>query len=237
MKNIILDKIIKTLPLYNKMFNHQTAKKYELRYAKEWTEENFERLYPEITNQAIQKDFSPSDFFHDKKKWAAFSHHITGKTVLEIGSGPAGAIIRWYWCKKRVIIDPLIDDYKKISLQMFHKTWSTDDIILYARNAEDFINDLDNTIDGAIVCRNALDHCEQPYTILNNISKYATKGCQLLLWTDLYHPEGHDEGHTNITDSKKEFIRNIKTLGFTIHQEFSDTTRPTLNYGCIGSKI
>ncbi len=96
--------------------------------------------------------------------------------------------------------------------------------------------ELENQIDGVIVCRNTLDHGEYPYKVLDNIGKYAKRGCYLLLWTDLYHTGGHDAGHRNITNDRDAFRDYIVKLGFRIIRGFAKTGRDTINYGCTAIK-
>lgn len=218
-------------------FNHEKAQDYELRHAIQWTKENVSRLYPEIIDKEKQKSVVSEEWFDHEKDWKTFVDWIDGKACLEVGSGPAGAIIRWWWAKKRIIIDPLIAKYKKLSIDIYGKTWFTEDMELHAINAEVFLPNIESCIDGAIVCRNALDHCEDPKQVLVNISKYAQPGAYLLLWTDLFHIKGHDEGHTDITSNVREFARFLEDLGFDI--EFESTPfseRETINFGCRARK-
>lgn len=220
----------------SEQFDHAKAQVYEKHYATEWLDHNFERVYKEVSDKKKQKHIISDEFFRTQYQWNKFVNYIERKTCLEIGSGPAGALIRWYWAKKRIIIDPLASQYKRLSLKKFGKSLFTDDMILYSQKAETYLPYLRNTIDGVIVCRNVLDHCANPIKVIRNISQYAKRGCYLLLWTDIYHTKGHNEGHTNITKSKKEFENIIKKNNFEIHYTFRLGKRNTLNYGCVARK-
>jgi len=223
-------------------FEQTTALGYELKSSEAWIKKTFLRMYNSF-EKARQKGekcpgggmLEPNEFFAGKKKlWEEFAEYLNDKTCLEIGSGPAGSLAHWWWVKQRIIIDPLIEKYKELELKFFNKTWFTDEIKLYARCAEEFIPELSNSIDGVIVCRNALDHCEDPMLVLQNIAKYARPGCCLLLWTDIWHTQGHDDGHRDITKDKVGFEKTIVDLGFEIFSSF-DTVRPdniTMEYGC-----
>ena len=220
----------------NKKFDHSKAQIYEINYASKWLDNNFERVYRDVSDRKKQKHVVSDEFFKNNYLWNKFVKHIENKICLEIGSGPAGALIRWYWTKKRIIIDPLASEYKRLSIEKFGKSLFTDDIILYSQNAEIYIPRLHNKINGAIVCRNVLDHCENPIKVIENMAKYAKNGCYLLLWSDIYHKKGHDEGHTNITKSKAKFENLIKKGDFKIQSKFSLGKRDTINYGCVAIK-
>ena len=47
-----------------------------------------------------------------------------------------------------------------------------------------------------------------------SISEYAAKGCYFFFWSDLWHKEGNDEGHRNITKSPWVIEWLIEALGF-----------------------
>jgi hypothetical protein len=217
-------------------FDHVAAQKYELNHSRMWLKDNFKRLYPDITDKARQRAVVSEEFFTDRESWEKFISHIEGKTCLEIGSGPAGALTRWFWAGKRVIVDPLANQYKQLSLEMFGKSWFTDDMELVSAPAEDIIPALVGKVDGVIVCRNALDHCARPMDVLATFEKYAVPGCYLLLWSDLWHLHGHNEGHTNITQDVEAFKADIAKLGFRIDHSFKNTEQETLNYGCTAIK-
>jgi hypothetical protein len=234
--------------LIARIFNHKfvwsKAQDYELRASERWLKENFEGLYPRIQSAKAAGEYWPgpgslvvSEFFAGRyEQWLEFAMDIKDKVVLELGAGPCGALAICWWIKRRIVIDPLILDYKQMSLRLFGKTWYTDDIELHALQGEHFIDELSCQIDGAIICRNTLDHCESPFRVLDNIAAYAKPGCQLLLWSDLYHPFRHGEGHSNITSDRNAFEQHISSLGFEILHSFQDVQRPTVNYGCRARK-
>ena len=220
----------------NKKFDHSKARIYEISYASKWLDNNFERVHRDVSDKKKQKHVVSDEFFKNNYQWNKFVKHIENKTCLEIGSGPAGALIRWYWTKKRIIIDPLASEYKRLSIEKFGKSFFTNDIIIYSQSAETYIPHLCNKINGVIVCRNVLDHCKSPIKVIENMAKYAKNGCYLLLWSDIYHKKGHDEGHTNITKSKIKFENLIKKSDFKIQSKFSLSKRGTINYGCVAIK-
>jgi hypothetical protein len=231
----------KLLSFFNKstqnQFDHKKAQAYELSASKKWLKRNFLVLYPEVMDKTKQKSVISDEWFSNQSDWQTFIDWTEGKTGLEIGSGPMGTIVRWWWIKQRIIMDPLIAEYKKLQFDLFGKTCFSEDIELLAINAEDFKEDLESCVDGVIICRNTLDHCKNPMKILINISKYAKPGAYLLLWTDIYHIKGHDQGHTNITSDIEEFVRNIEDLGFNIEYKTPvKSDRDTIHYGCRARK-
>jgi hypothetical protein len=86
----------------------------------------------------------------------------------------------------------------------------------YALPGEETVPELVGAVDGCIVCRNALDHTDDPLMVLNNIADYAAPGCYFLFWTDLWHLAGLDEGHRNITKSIAVMDRLMDGLGFEL---------------------
>jgi len=223
-------------------FAWSAAQQYEQQHSERWIQENFETLFARIEAARRAREIScgsllVSEFFsNDDGRWLEFARNVQDKTCLEVGAGPCGELAHWWWLKHRFVIDPLAAEYKRVSLQLFQRTWYTDDMRLYSQPAERVIDELRGAIDGAIVCRNTLDHCDNPFLVLSNIAAYAKPGCQLLLWTDLWHPSGHDAGHRNIIREKKAFEQQLNALGFDILYSFEDRERPTINYGCRAKK-
>ena len=74
--------------------------------------------------------------------------------------------------------------------------------------------------------------------ILSNIAAYMRPGSYLLIWNDIFHIDGCDEGHYDITEDVDSFKRLIVNLGFQIEREFSYalTQRNTINYGVMARK-
>jgi SAM-dependent methyltransferase len=215
-------------------FSHEIAQAYELRSQRDWIERNFERVYYGRTKDSAYQWLR--EWFPDVYSFDSFLRSTAGKTCLEIGSGPSGNIIYFWWAARRIIIDPLVTQYQQIQLTRFGKSWF-DRMDLIPCNAEVLNADLIGAVNGAIICRNTLDHCADPMLVLENIAKYAAPGCYLLLWTDLYHPGGHDEGHQDITRDPAAFTRKLTDLGFVI--EYVTQKKPgrkTIHYGCRARK-
>jgi hypothetical protein len=117
-------------------------------------------------------------------------------------------------------------------------TFFTPDIDGYSVAAETRVATIVGKIDGLIVCRNCLDHCDDPLVVLQNIAEYATPRCWLFLWTDIWHLHGPDEGHQNITRSQSVMRALLDGLGFEIIQEgrVIGKSAECVEFGCIARK-
>jgi hypothetical protein len=202
-------------------FDHELAQRFEWRNNRQEINSTFKKLY-----EAVAADRAAGGIWHkaedqffcgDETLFNSFVEHIRDRKCLEIGSGPYGFLAPASWIKDRVIIEPLADKYRQAQLNLIGKTFLTDDIQFYTTPAEVIIDDLVGNVDGAIICRNALDHCDDPLAIIGNMAKYAAPGCYLLLWTDLWHLQGiDDDGHHNITRSVDVMDALLGGLGFEI---------------------
>jgi hypothetical protein len=201
-------------------FDHARAQEYEWRNNEQVITGTFATLYSDV-----EKNFSAGGIWHtasdqffqgDQLLFDSFIEHIRTKKCLEVGSGPYGFLPPARWIKDRVVIEPLADKYRAAQLKLIGKTFFTDDVKVFATGAETLIPELVGMVDGMIMSRNALDHCEDPLLILMNLSKYAVSGCYFLLWTDLWHLGGHDEGHHNITHSIEVMDALFDGLGFDV---------------------
>ena len=223
---------------------HDIAQEYEFEFTKIWTRDNYKRLRDAINNnREFLLDFDVSlidwkeEFFDgNQDEFLRFAYHVKNKKCLEIGSGACGALAQWVWIKHRTIIEPLLDKINEFMLEEFDYTWYDNRIKKYSHVAERFVPELDNAVDGFIICRNVLDHTAEPYSILENISLYAKEGCYLLLWNDLYHLDGPDDGHFNITKDVIGWKKTIQDHGFEIISEYI-MDKNTINYGCRAIKI
>jgi hypothetical protein len=201
-------------------FSHARAQRYERRFAARLIRTDYPDLHrrweAEIGAGSLWQGPDDQWFQGDNELWDSFAAHVRTRRCLEIGSGPFGYLGPAPWIENRVIIDPLIDFYRDEELRVAGSTFFTEDVRTYASPAEHLVPELRGTIDGCIVCRNALDHTDDPLTVLNNVGDYARSGCYLLLWSDLWHLAGLDDGHRNITRSATVMDRLLDGLGFDI---------------------
>ena len=225
-------------------FDHESAQRHELADNLLWLKRNQDALSkalemadagshePNVFTRLLVDEF----FAGDSRQWADFMCFITGRAVLDIGSGPLTPLAFWPWARVRYVIDPLADAYSGAAFAVTGRSWF-DQMRVYSVQAEDHIRALASAIDGAIVCRNALDHARDPYAILSNIASYAAPECRLLLWTDLHHLGQRDNLHTDITDDRDGFRRHVGQLGFEILGETTPRMgRNTIEFGCLAMK-
>jgi hypothetical protein len=203
-------------------FNHRSAQQYEMLSARGTVRRTFPEVFSSWERERAQGSLWQSAhdewFLGNVGLWATFVEHVRERKNLEIGSGPFGYLAPCYWMKRRIVIDPLIDEYRAYQLKRFGKTLWTNDIETYAVPAEQAVVELRGAIDGCIVSRNALDHMEDPLAAIEMIAAYAASGCYLLLSTDIWHMDGGDVGHRNITRSSVVLDKMLNGLGFDILQ-------------------
>jgi hypothetical protein len=182
-------------------------------------------------NDLMLKEF----FASDRMEWDKFIAHITGKRCMEIGPCVFSPLGGWDVAAERHVIEPL---YQPIdNWQREHFGYSVfDGLKMYGVGAEVLIPELVGKIDGALLCRNCIDHSPQWAFILANISQYCAPGAKLLLWNDIDHKGTADDGHYDITTDPAAFRRLIEALGFDIIRTYTDESRMELNWGCFAVK-
>jgi hypothetical protein len=203
-------------------FNHRSAQTYEMLSAQGSMRRDFPEVYAKWERERAAGGLWQSGddqwFLANADLWTAFVEHVRDRTNLEVGAGPFGYLAPCYWMKRRIVIDPLIDRYREYQLSRFGKTFWTADIETHALPAEQIVEPLRGAVDGCIVSRNALDHMEDPLAALTALAEYAAPGCYLLLWSDIWHRDGGDIGHRNITKSPAALDKMLDGLGFAIVQ-------------------
>lgn len=219
-----------------------SAQWYEFKSAKGTIRRRGEHMLDKLDSMKAAGDLwqtADDPFFGgDQATFSTFIAHVRDRVCLEIGSGPYGYLGPAYWIKNRKVIEPLIDKYRSYELTNYGRTFWTPDVETFATPAENIIPKLRGAIDGAIICRNALDHMEDPLGVLNAISEYAAPGCYLLFWTDIWHNGGTDIGHRNITRSIDVMPKIITGLGFEIQKTCTDVRSDdaAIEYGCVALK-
>jgi hypothetical protein len=203
-------------------FNHRSAQKYEMLSARGTIRRSFSAVFSAWEKERAQGGLwqSAGDewFQGNVDLYGAFVEHVRDRKNLEIGSGPFGYLAPCYWMRRRIVIDPLIEKYRAYQIKRFGKTFWTSDIETHAVPAEQTVEELRGAIDGCIVSRNALDHMEDPLAAIEMIAEYAASGCYLLLSADIWHMDGGDVGHRNITRSPAVLDKVLNGLGFDILQ-------------------
>jgi len=223
--------------------NWRVSQEYELKATFEFMNSDFFRTRSREIHSGLRNASSGfndetllKEFFKgDELLFRDFLSHIANKVCLDIGPCVATPLKSWDVTTKHVVIEPLFDlindwQIKNLGFSLY------DGIKCYSAPAENQIDELVGGIDGVIYCRNCIDHTPHWPFILSNISRYAIPGCKLMLWNDIFHGEGVDDGHYNITKNPKDFSRLIEALGFNIIREYEDTDRLSVNWGCFAEK-
>lgn len=198
------------------MFDFQNAQKYELEWQKDYNVHHFNKEYENWLNlkNTQETGLHPAQFFDNNiQQFDAFLDHIKGKKLVEIGCGSFPMSRNAFNISDKSVIDPLADAYHEFQINNFGKT-NFEGIRRFSQPAEIIINEFLNSVDGCIIFRNALDHSEDYLSILNVVSEYATAGCYLLFWSDIWHKKGEPEGHRNITQSHQVMDKIFNGLGF-----------------------
>ena len=199
-------------------FKHRSAQQYEMLSARGTMRRNFLEVHAacegERARGGLWQSADDQWFLGDVELFRTFVEHVRDRTNLEIGAGPFGYLAPCYWMKRRIVIDPLVDKYRAYQIKRFGRTFWTTDIETHAVPAEQIVEPLRGAVDGCIVSRNALDHMEDPLTAIETIGAYAAPGCYLLLWSDIWHRDGGDVGHRNITRSAGVMDKILDGFGF-----------------------
>jgi hypothetical protein len=231
----------KILRPFTSGFNHRKAQTYETTSSRRTMRKYFAHVYKEREADRAKGGLwlDASEWFNnDQQALNDFIAYVRDRNCLEIGSGPFGVVPLCDWMTKRIVIDPLANFYRDEQLRILGKTFFTDDLRRLAIPAEESVAELKGKIDGAIVCRNAIDHTEDPLMVLNNIADYAASGCYFLFWTDIWHIEGLDEGHRNITRSPAIMERLLDGMGFDVLWQHPVVRDPKdyIEFGCLARK-
>jgi len=219
------------------------AQKFEFRHAK--------KFMNAIDTQSLLKrinspDFRVSSGYTDPSiveeffggsitDWEQFVRHITDRTVLEVGPCIASQIAGWDVAKSRLAVEPL---YEKISAEQ-QRRFGIDgypNVKAFSIGAEICIDELVGKVDGAVLIRNCLDHSPHWPFILANLSLYSTKGAQLLLWNDLWHPRHLQRGHFDVCKNTDQFRNLLSAHGWQVLFEFQKESE-CVNYGCRAVRI
>lgn len=194
-------------------FDWSRAQDYEAKWGKAW-------LLGE--QPSCQKPSLVNEFFGIDV--AALMAHVSTRTVIEVGCGPNPMIHTWS-AHRRILVDPLLARYGL----------DFGGCEMLSERAEDALPRFASAIDGAVVCRNCIDHSDSPIEILDLALACAAPGAYLLFFSDLEHLRGCDEGHRNVGLTPDEVAARIQAAGFSIlgPADMRPVHDPNLvSYGC-----
>lgn len=216
-------------------FDFNRAQQHELRFHSNWIVRHFPQEYDRLEKNKAEGtiNFDIDDYFRgDKEEYDKFLNHIQGKKCVEIGCGCFPDTKEFWMIQDRSVIDPLANAYKGIEHLHFKKSFF-EDFKIYNQKAEQRIDELVGKVDGMIFFQNALDHTDDPLSILDNVSEYAASGCYLIFFTDIWHIVPPNAGHRCITRSAAIMDKLFKGMGFRKvkkRRDYRDATK-WLEYG------
>ena len=118
-----------------------------------------------------------------------YSAQFSGLRLLDLGSGPQGVLHHIHSGARRVAVDPLMPEYRRMGFDV-----TGDGVVaLAAMPAERF---------DVVFCLNVLDHTDNPGAVLTMLAGHvAPQGC-MVFCVDLRPPERRDACHKiNLTDA------------------------------------
>src|SRR5579863_8811044 len=170
------------------------AQQYELDHAYGFmSEQFFVELFAQFqrgemqTSKGYMNDLLVREFFENAPHlFHDFLSAIQGKACLDIGPCVFSPLLTWDGIGEAYAIEPLGESVRDWQRKRFGNS-AFDRLNLKSIGADVFLPDLAGRIDGAIHCRNMLDHTPNWPFVLANISAYAAPGCHFLFWTDIDH--------------------------------------------------
>jgi len=117
-----------------------------------------------------------------------FSTNLSGMRLLDFGSGPMGVLHHIRNSARRVAVDPLMTEYRRIG----YDVEANGIVALSAMPAEMF---------DVVFCLNVLDHTDNPSAVLHMLAGHVEPGGTMVFCVDLRPPEKRDACHKiNLTD-------------------------------------
>ena len=220
------------------------AQEYELKHATKFMKkeffsgliEQFKRGELHSSTGWVSEIFLKEFFDNDKSAWEAFLASVQGKVCLDVGPSVFSPLATWDGVGEAIAIEPLGDKIVALQKELFGCS-AFDGMTLKAVGADVLLPELEGRVDGAIYCRNMLDHTPEWPVVLDNLGRYAAPGCRLLLWTDVDHRGKEDAGHFNICKDASLFKTLVERRGFSVLREFCDQGRAAVNWGCTAVKV
>jgi SAM-dependent methyltransferase len=191
--------------------------------------QKFEAAY---WSEALSKEADwESRFFHGRSVheiiWRRFGvapMDWSGKVVVDIGCGPTGRLSSAVNATK-IAIDPLWDDY-----QAMQGANCADYTHGYSLPAEQFVPELEQIAD-VVVCLNALDHCDDPLVVIENMWRYCKPNGVGFLSTDCDYVED-DLFHPSRMDAAS-IERVASRAGWTLGRRMKGKCWPVIEDGVI----
>jgi len=178
---------------------------------------------PEISSRRVEV----TEFHAESLDWLeSWSRKVVGKTCVDIGCGCDGTVPFWRSASRRILLDPLVEEYQKLILETSEKkghpgfSWF-DGCEMMAKKATEV--DLQADV---IVFRNALDHDPEPIALLDAVLRMGKPGSRLYFWSELSHAHHRDDGHHDVPLSSSQTKEMIERLGWNVVRTFEAVGGP-----------
>lgn len=157
---------------------------------------------PKGLDQTVSEN---ATYLHDFK--ALYNIPRGTNVAMDVGAGAYGGMSNVYQAKQWILIDPLMEDYKKVVQQ---HPWH-----ISLRSEGEKIEWADGTIHVAFSC-NALEHGVNRKKCLAEIKRVLVPGGIFCLWVHCYSKEQLSEYHRMAIESGT-LINELKSTGMILH--------------------
>lgn len=183
---------------------------------------------PEISSRKVEI----TEFHEGKEDWEkAWKSKVVGRTCVDVGCGCDGFVPFWKSAGKRILVDPLVEEYQKLILEESERmgcpgfSWF-DGCEMIPRRATEV-----NLEGDVIVFRNALDHDDDPVSLLHAALRMGRKGARLYFWSELTHHERRNDGHHEVPLTATQIIDQVRNKGWKIIRRFKAVSGPGYQMG------
>jgi hypothetical protein len=239
------------------MENIMPVENPELTFWKQWLYGPWPWLGGFDTCQKAFLTFSPvpissrrseiTEFCTVKGEWEEiYRSKVIGKTCMDVGCGMDGMIPFWKDAHRRILVDPLVDEYSKaIDEYMISKNknginWLKECEFKPYSALDQKMDDMVGKVDGILVFRNALDHYNgSQLSFLKRVLSFLAPRGLLFFWSELTH-SSVDPGHHNCDLTKESIQVVLKELDFEVLKPVTAVHGPGYilgtDFGCIAVK-
>jgi len=177
----------------------------------------------------------------------AYLSHVSGKMCMDVGCGMDGMVPFWKHASRRVLVDPLVEEYIK-AIDEYMETnakrglnWLKCNELRNCSAIDPLMADMVGKVDGVIVFRNALDHTAESHSeFLSRVLSFGGKGCLLLFWSEFTHSLS-DPGHHDCDLCPEKARAIILDNGFEIVREVTPVHGPGYvsgkDFGCVARRL
>jgi len=187
-----------------------------------------------------------TEFYPDGGWPDVYLSHVSGKICMDVGCGMDGMVPFWKHARRRILVDPLVEEYVK-AIDEYMETnakpglnWLKGNELRPCSATDPSMDDMVGKVDGAIIFRNALDHDPGNHAaLLSRVLSFSAEGCLLLFWSEFTHASS-DPGHHDCDLSPEMAKQAIMDAGFEVLSRTIPVHGPGyvqgLDFGCVAHK-